>query len=152
MLNHHSLSPLYLAILNGKQDCVDFLLEAGALAFNDGSDREKDRSPIFLAIRNEQKDILTSIFDVTEPEEVRKMKNSQGLTPVMFAAKNKLFEALNVLVLLNTDSINEEDRNCMTILMHVMLADEFNAKLAKRLIKRGADVNHIDKNGNPLLI
>ena len=40
----------------------------------------------------------------------------------------------------------------MTILMHVMLAEEFKPKLAKRLIKRGADINHIDRNGNPLLI
>ena len=40
----------------------------------------------------------------------------------------------------------------MTILMHVLLAETFNSKLAKRLIKRGADVNHIDKNGNPLLV
>ena len=70
----------------------------------------------------------------------------------MFAAKNNYHEALNVLVLLNADSINEEDKNCMTILMHVLLAETFNAKLAKRLIKRGADVNHIDKNGNPLLV
>ena len=68
-LNNHSLSPLYLAILNDSQDCVDFLLESGALAFHDGSDRENDRSPIFLAIRKEQKEILTSIFDQVEPEE-----------------------------------------------------------------------------------
>ena len=70
----------------------------------------------------------------------------------MFAAKNNYHEALNVLVLLNADSINEEDKNCMTILMHVLLAENFNAKLAKRLIKRGADVNHIDRNGNSILI
>ena len=77
----------------------------------------------------------------------------------MFAAKNNHHDALNVLVLLNADSINEEDKNCMTILMHVLLANEggegFNQnsrKLAKRLIKRGADVNHIDANGNSLLI
>ena len=74
----------------------------------------------------------------------------------MFAAKNNHHLALNVLVLLNADSINEEDKNCMTILMHVLLANEggegFNHKLAKRLIKRGADVNHIDANGNSLLI
>ena len=61
-----------------------------------------------------------------------------------------------MLVLLNADSINEEDKNCMTILMHVLLANNdgegFNYKLAKRLIKRGAQVNHIDANGNPLLI
>ena len=95
---------------------------------------------------------MTSIFDQVEPEEQLRMKNSQGLTPVMFAAKNQYLEALNVLVLLNADSINEEDKNCMTILMHVLLAETFNSKLAKRLIKRGADVNHIDNNGNPLLV
>ena len=91
-----------------------------------------------------------------EPEEQIKIKNSQGLTPAMFAAKNNYQKALNVLVLLNADSINEEDINCMTILMHVLLtnteAEGFNHKLAKRLIKRGADVNHIDENGNSLLI
>lgn len=80
------------------------------------------------------------------------IKNSQGLSPSMFAAKNNYHEALNVLVLLDSNSINEEDKNAMTILMHVMLAEEFKPKLAKRLIKRGADINYIDRNGNPLLI
>lgn len=51
-LNYHSLSPLYLAILNEKQECVDYLLEQGASAFIEGTELEKDRSPIFLAIRN----------------------------------------------------------------------------------------------------
>jgi len=71
---------------------------------------------------------------------------------VMFAAKNNYLEALNVLVLLDNNSINEEDKNAMTILMHVLLAEEFKPKLAKRLIKRGADASHIDQNGNPLLV
>ena len=97
------------------------MLECGAEAFIDGTDIEKDRSPIFLAIRNQQQEILTSIFDQMEPEDQLKIKNSQGLTPVMFAAKNNHPQALNVLVLLNADSINEEDKNCMTILMHVLL-------------------------------
>ena len=67
LLNNYSLSPLYLAILNDKQECVEYLLEKGSQAFHDGSDKEKDRSPIFLAIRNEYKDVLTSIFDTIEP-------------------------------------------------------------------------------------
>ena len=85
-------------------------------------------------------------------EEQILIKNSAGLTPAMFAAKNNYYESLNVLVLLNADSINEEDKNCMTILMHVLLAESLNQKLARRLIKRGADVNHVDKNGNTILI
>ena len=51
-VNDHSLSPLYLAILNNQPECVELLLEQGATPFHDGTDREKDRSPIFLAIRN----------------------------------------------------------------------------------------------------
>ena len=111
-----------------------------------------DRSPIFLAIRTEQKETLTSIYDQLEPEEAMRIKNSQGLTPVMFAAKNNYLEALNVLVLLDNTNINEEDKNAMTILMHVLLANDFKPKLAKRLIRRGADPNHIDRNGNPMLV
>lgn len=36
--------------------------------------------------------------------------------------------------------------------MHVMLAADFNPKLARRLVKRGADINHVDANGNSLLL
>ena len=53
MLNLHSLSALYLAILNNQSNCVSYLLDRGAKSFYDGTDRELDRSPIFLAIRNE---------------------------------------------------------------------------------------------------
>ena len=37
-LNHHSLSPLYLAILNDKTECIESLLDQGASSFHDGSD------------------------------------------------------------------------------------------------------------------
>ena len=77
-------------------------------------------------------------------DEQKRIKNSQGLTPVMFAAENQYNESLNVLVLLNSTSINEEGKNCMTILMHVLINDKVDFKLAKRLIRRGADVNHVD--------
>ena len=70
----------------------------------------------------------------------------------MFAAKNDYLESLNILVLMDNSNINEEDNNSMTILLHVLLSKEFKPKLAKRLMRRGADPNHIDKNGNPLLV
>lgn len=72
------------------------------------------------------------------------IKTSQGLTPVMFAAKNMYNESLNQLVLHNSSNVNEEDKNCMTILMHVLMGEQIDFKLAKRLIRKGADVNHID--------
>jgi len=69
LFNNHALTPLYLAVLNNWTDCIDFLLESGARVYNHGDDIQKDRSPIFLAIRLEQEDTLTSIFDNLEPEE-----------------------------------------------------------------------------------
>lgn len=70
MLNNHYLSPLYLAILNENAECVEFLLDSNAKVFYDGadgghmdSDKIMDRSPIFLAIRNQQKDILVAICE-----------------------------------------------------------------------------------------
>ena len=68
MLNKHALSPIYLAILNNHTDSVLFLLEAGAKAFFGGSEREKDLSPVFLAIRTQQVEVLQAIFAYIEPE------------------------------------------------------------------------------------
>ena len=39
------------------------------------------------------------------------MRNSQGQTPVMFAAKNNYHKALNSLIELNSNQINQEDNN-----------------------------------------
>ena len=85
MMNNHSLTPLYLAILNDNRDCAEYLLEEGAMPFMEGSDIEKDRSPIFLAIRTQNTELLQVIFD----HEIQlNVKNSAGLTPLMFAAKH----------------------------------------------------------------
>lgn len=153
MLNTHSLSPLYLAILNNNNEVAKYLLQHGARAFFQESDLEKDRSPIFLAIRNQNIEILRSIFTTCSAEEQIEMKTSQGLTPVMYAAKNRFHQALNSLIELNSTSINEEDNSCKTILLYVLEAEPFDRKLANRLIHEyGADVNHIDQYGTPLLI
>ena len=48
----------------------------------------------------------------------------------MFAAKNNYLEALNMLVLVDNTCINEEDKNGMTILLHVLLAKTFKPKFA----------------------
>ena len=69
---------------------------------------------------------------------------------MMFAAKNELYQSLQALIAQNQQSINEQDNNCMTILHHILLQED--TKMAKKLVRRGADVNHIDKNGNSLLI
>lgn len=71
----------------------------------------------------------------------------------MYAAKNRFHTSLNSLIELNSTSINQEDNNGKTILSHVLQADPFDRKLASRLINEyGADVNHRDQQGNPLII
>jgi len=71
----------------------------------------------------------------------------------MFAAKHRFHQALNSLIELNSTSINQEDNNQMTILLHVLHAEPFDSKLAQRLIDEyGADLNHVDMHGNPLFI
>ena len=110
LLNNHALSPLYLAILSNHNDCVNALLDAGAKAFFGGTDREKDRSPVFLAIRTQQVEVLRAIFAYIEPEAQSAISDSKGQTPVMFAAKNGFHEALNALIELNSTSINQEDK------------------------------------------
>lgn len=63
----------------------------------------------------------------------------------MYAARNRFHQALNSLIELNSTSINQEDNNKKTILLHVLQADPFDRKLASRLINEyGADVNHVD--------
>ena len=106
MLNSHSLSPMYLAILNNNTECVKQLLMAGARVYYGDNDRDADRSPVFLAIRNENIEIIRAIFEAVDAEEEAEIRNSQGQTPVMFAAKNNYHKALNALIEVNSTSIN----------------------------------------------
>ena len=79
-------------------------------------------------------------------------KNSQGLTPLMYAAKNNKTLIVNFLTQRKID-LNEEDKHGMTILVHCLRKGrKEDIKMARKLVARGADVNWIDKNGNtPLL-
>ena len=76
MLNKYGISALYLAILNQNNDCAEYLIDSGAKAFYGSSRVEKDRSPIFLAIRKENEQILTKIFNSKSLELIKSFKNS----------------------------------------------------------------------------
>lgn len=84
-INDHCFNALYLAILNVNEDCAEYLLEEGALSYINGTDIEKDRSPIFLAIRLQNTKLLESMCDYHND---LTLKNSEGLTPLMYAAKH----------------------------------------------------------------
>ena len=81
-----------------------------------------------------------------------KVKDSEGLTPLMYAAKLGLDKSMNVLTMQRSNDLNEEDANSMTILMHT--AFEPNGKgipMARKLLKRGAFINYVNRNGNTVL-
>jgi len=71
-------------------------------------------------------------------------KNSEGLTPLMFAAKHGYNDIVNFLTQ-RTNDLNEEDANSLTILMHRLLENDF--KMARKMLSRGADINYINRNG-----
>lgn len=50
MTNNLGIGPLYLAILNDREDCSEFLIEGGALFYYEEIEF-RDLSPIYLAIR-----------------------------------------------------------------------------------------------------
>lgn len=75
-LNSHFLSPLYLSILNKMDQCSRFLLEHGAKPFFSGDDTQKDHSPIFLAVRKENQDILRRMFNLLDSAEQVEIRTS----------------------------------------------------------------------------
>lgn len=94
--------------------------------------------------------LLEMMYDYNDGE--TNPKNSQGLTPLMYAAKNSKDAIVNFMTQRKID-LNEEDKNGMTILVHCLRkGGKEDMKMARKLVARGADVNWIDKNGNtPLL-
>ena len=98
-------------------------------------------SPIFLAIREEQIDILSDIYDFNPDINA---KDSQGLTPLMFAAKKQKAKVVDMLTL-RSKNLDEEDSNQTTILMQFLL--EGDLKNARKLVNRGADLNYQNGQG-----
>lgn len=62
----------------------------------------------------------------------------------MFASEKGYNEIVNYLTL-RTKDLNEEDSNCLTILMHYLFKCDF--KMSNRLISRGADIDYSNTNG-----
>jgi ankyrin repeat protein len=76
------------------------------------------------------------------------VKNSVGMTPLMFAAEKNFHDIVNYLSL-RTRDLNEEDSNSITILVHQL--KQKNLKMASRLMVRGAKIDYVNKNGETAL-
>lgn len=76
---------------------AQLLIKKGAKYYFDGSDREKDLSPIFIAVILHQLDLLVlmlknSMIDID-------VLNSTKQTPLMYAAQYNISEIVNYLSL-----------------------------------------------------
>lgn len=102
---------------------------------------ERDLSPLFLAIRKENTQILEIMCDHGAN---LTCKDSEGRTPLMYAAAKGHNEIVNYLTL-RTQDLNEEDNDSLTLLMIYLFKGDI--KMASKLITRGASVNYVNRNG-----
>ena len=121
------------------------LIEFGACSYYNETDEQKDFSPIFMAVQKEHQDLLELMCDHGISLTV---KNSVGMTPLMFAAEQNYQIIVNYLSL-RTRDLNEEDSNSITILVHQLFSG--NMKMASRLIVRGAQIDYVNRNGQTAL-
>lgn len=100
---------------------------------------------MFIAIRKENTQLLELFCDYGASLTI---KDSQGRTPMMYAAAKDHNEIVNYLTL-RTKDLNEEDNDSLTILMIYLFKGDI--KMASKLIVRGANVNYANRNGNTAL-
>jgi len=98
-----------------------------------------------MAVQKEHQDLLELMCDHGISLTV---KNSVGMTPLMFAAEQNYQIIVNYLSL-RTRDLNEEDSNSITILVHQLFSG--NMKMASRLIVRGAQIDYVNRNGQTAL-
>ena len=115
------------------------------MAFYDETDEQRDFSPIFMAVQKDDQALLEAMCDHGA---LLTVKNSVGMTPLMFAAEQNYQNIVNYLSLRTTD-LNEEDSNSITNLVHQLFSNNF--EMASRLMVRGAKINYVNKNGNTAL-
>jgi ankyrin repeat protein len=148
---HSHLSTLAYSILNHHQterenfDISKMLIEFGARSYYGETDEQKDFSPIFMAVQKLNQELLELMCDHGASLTV---KNSVGMTPLMFAAEQNYQIIVNYLSL-RTRDLNEEDSNSITILVHQLFSN--NLRMASRLIVRGARIDYVNRNGNTAL-
>lgn len=78
------LSTLAYSILNQNKEISQALIAFGAMAYYDETDEQRDFSPIFMAVQKDDQALLEAMCDHRARLTV---KNSVGMTPLMFAAE-----------------------------------------------------------------
>ena len=95
------MSPLYFCIVGRHQNLCKLLVKKGAKFYFDGSDTEKDLSPIFIAVILRNLELL--VLMLKDAMIARDVLNSAKQTPLMYAAQYNISEIVNYLSLRDTN-------------------------------------------------
>lgn len=139
------ITPLSAALIAGNHTQAIELIQSGAKVYLKDTDRLKDLSPVFVAVYLDQRDILEIICDVHATTNIL---NSRNHTPIMAACHHMALNAFDFLSL-QCDNLNVEDEDGLSILVQLLIANHFVE--AQRLLRRGANVNYCNLNGQTAL-
>ncbi|MDH5386401.1 MAG: ankyrin repeat domain-containing protein [Candidatus Aminicenantes bacterium] len=131
-------TPLHLAVQNGNQEIVEFLISQGA----DINARDSEgNTPLLTALAFKKTE--TAKFLLSKGADVR-IKNAQDEPPVFLALMHGLSELVEP-ILDNGQDVNERFRGNFTALLMATLTG--NKEVVKLLLDRGADVNAAAQEG-----
>lgn len=132
MKSDKGLTPLHLAVQNGKLEIVEFLISQGA---DINAKDSEGNTPLITALAFRKTD--TAKFLISKGADVR-IRNAQDEPPVILALMHGQSELVEPILDSGQD-VNERFRGNFTILL--MAAFTGNKEVVKLLLDRGADIN-----------
>lgn len=137
-------TPLISALLNDKDDLIDFYLKAGA-TINYKPD-EHTNDALWEALINKKYNTLRKFIEA----QCQLTRHEEHVTPLIYATKNSDLESVSILLRSKKIKLNERDKDGNTALhINVLISPQSNEdiQIGKLLIAAGADVNslNIDK-------
>lgn len=146
-LHSNGITPLYLAIKANQYDSVDYLLQQGVPIFNNHP-RHRDNSPIFMALKQKNISMLRALCQQGPVDNLNFMLNSKGQNPIVSAAHNQNWDAVDYLSSRGV-LVDVEDQDGLTLLMKVLTYNQFDT--AAKLLSRGSDVDAFNREGQTAL-
>jgi len=142
MKSEKGQTPLHLAVQNGNQEIVDFLISQGA----DINARDSEgNTPLITALASRKTE--TAKFLLSKGADV-KIKNTQNQPAIFFAIRNGLNE-LVAPILDSGQDVNERFAGNMSILLMATITG--NKEVIQLLVDRGADVNAASQEGGMII-
>jgi ankyrin repeat protein len=134
--------PLHLAVQNGNQEIVDFLISKGAdINAKDG----EGNTPLITAIAFKKTEAAK--FLISKGADVR-IKDAQEMAPLILALRQGLSELVEPILDSGQD-VNERFAGNITPLLMAIIAG--NKEVARLMVDRGADVNAAAQEGDMII-